>query len=352
MAAGTQVGARNALTDVRGLAVGCAQDADVRTGVTVVRATGGAVACAVDVRGGGPGTRETDVLAPHTLVDGVDAIVLSGGSVYGLAAADGVTAALGAAGDGFGLVPTPGVPKSPIVPAAILYDLANGGDKAWGETPPYRALGAAALAGAEESFALGRSGAGYGALAGVGPGGLGSASAVTHDGVTVGALVAVNCFGSVRMPGEAAFWAWPFEQMMDGTPEFGGARPADVGAAIPTWDLEDWGAAKRSPAVRANTTLAVVATDAVLDAGALQRVAIMAQDGLARAIRPVHAPFDGDVVFAVSTGRVEGDWARQGGHEATLAAAWAVARIGALAGDTLSRAVARGVWASEQHSRA
>ena len=233
-------GPENLITDVGGLLVGSAHDAAVGTGVTVIRPEKRAVT-AVVVAGGGPGTRETDALAPDTLVDAVDAIVFSGGSVYGLAAADGVTAALGAAGQGFALFPSSSVPTSPIVPAAILYDLANGGDKAWGETPPYRALGMQALKNAGAAFDLGRRGAGFGARAGGGPGGLGSASIATHDGIVVGALAAVNSHGSVKMPGSNAFWAWPYEQ----SGEFGGARPAD---GYPL-DPDDWGAAKSNPGI-------------------------------------------------------------------------------------------------------
>src|SRR5471032_3093159 len=158
-------GPLNLITDVPGLLVGQAMDAVARTGVTVILADGRAV-CAVDVRGGCPGTRETDILAADSLVEAVDAVVLSGGSVYGLAAADGVAAWLGARGRGFGLFERPGVPKSPIVPAAILYDLANGGDKAWGLEPPYRALGIAAVESVGHVFALGSVGAGAGATAG------------------------------------------------------------------------------------------------------------------------------------------------------------------------------------------
>src|SRR5262245_7003281 len=165
-------GPLNLITDVGGLKVGMSHDVAAATGVTVLRAEGRAVA-AVAVAGGGPGTRETDALGPDTLVDAIDALVFSGGSVYGLAAADGVAAALGAAGEGFALFPTSAVPPSPIVPAAILYDLANAGNKKWGETPPYRALGMAALKDAKEQFALGRAGAGYGARAGLNPGGVG-----------------------------------------------------------------------------------------------------------------------------------------------------------------------------------
>jgi L-aminopeptidase/D-esterase-like protein len=339
-------GRRNLLTDVAGLAVGSAHDAAAVTGVTVVLPDEPAVA-AVDVRGGGPGTRETDSLAPHSLVGMVHAIVLAGGSVYGLAAAEGVTAALGAAGVGYRLRPTSPAPPSPIVPAAILYDLANEGDKAWGDDPPYARLGREALAAAAADFALGRAGAGYGARAGATLGGLGSASAVTADGITVAALAAVNAFGSVRMPGSEAFWAWPWEQMWNGAPELGGARPDASTLATPI-DLEDWGAAKLDPrslleAVqgRTNTTIAVVATDAALTTAQAKRLAVMAQTGVPRAIRPAHAPFDGDVVFALSTARTA----------LPDPAPLSVARLGALAADCLARAIARGVWQAEQSER-
>ncbi len=180
------------------------------------------------------------------------------------------------------------------MPAAILYDLANGGDKAWGLDPPYRDLGLAAIRAAGQDFALGTAGAGAGAMAGRLKGGLGSASIVTAEGHTVGALAAVNSFGSVVAPGGRAFWAAPFEIGA----EFG-AVPRGVGRAGP----DDWGLAKRDPALRASTTLAVVAVDAIVTPAEARRLAVMAQDGLARAIRPVHAPFDGDVVFVLSTGR-------------------------------------------------
>jgi L-aminopeptidase/D-esterase-like protein len=316
-------GPLNLITDVSGLTVGHATDAAARTGVTVILTDARAV-CAADVRGGGPGTRETDILAAETLVEAVDAVVLSGGSVYGLAAADGVAAWLGARGRGFGLVERPGVPKSPIVPAAILYDLANGGDKAWGLEPPYRALGIAAVEGAGRVFALGSVGAGAGATAGALKGGLGSSSVVSADGYGVGALVAVNSFGSVVAPGGRAFWAAPFE--IDG--EFGGVPLRDASAAP-----DDWGLAKDAE-LRANTTLACVATDAALTPGQAGRLAIMAQAGLARAIRPIYTPFDGDVVFALSTGR----------RPLEPPVDHTLARLGALAADCLARAVARGVY--------
>jgi L-aminopeptidase/D-esterase-like protein len=315
-------GPRNLITDVPGVAVGQAEDARVRTGVTVILPEGRAVA-AVDVRGGGPGTRETDALAPETLVEAVDAIVLAGGSVYGLAAADGVTAWLGARGRGFGLAP--GSPPAPIVPAAILYDLGNGGDKTWGEDPPYRALGVAAADAAGADFRLGSAGAGAGAMAGALKGGLGSASIVSGEGITIGALAAVNSFGSVVVPGSRAFWAAPFE--IGG--EFGGLPMGEARAAP-----DDWGLAKREAQARESTTLAVIATNAALTPAEARRVAIMAQDGLARAIRPAHAPFDGDVVFVLATG----------GAALADPRPAALTRLGSLAADCLARAIALGVY--------
>jgi L-aminopeptidase/D-esterase-like protein len=314
-------GPRNLLTDVPGLKVGQADDPQARTGVTVILPDDRAV-CAVDVRGGAPGTRETDALQPENLVDAVDAVVLAGGSVYGLAAADGVVAWLGARGRGYGLVA--GIPKSPVVPAAILFDMANGGDKGWGEAPPHRELGRRAIEAAGLEVALGTAGAGYGAMAGGLKGGTGSASAVTTDGYTVGALVAVNSWGSVVAPGGRAFWAAPYELGA----EFGGLGAADLRAGP-----DEWGLAKR-PVEARNTTIACVATDAALTPAQAKRLAVMAQDGLARAIRPIHAPFDGDVVFALSTAR------RLLGE----AADYDLARLGALAADTLARAVARGIF--------
>lgn len=318
-------GKNNLITDIDGILVGNAHDADAVTGTSVILCDPAAVASVV-VAGGGPGTRETDLLTADKLVEQVNAIVLSGGSAYGLAAADGVAAALGAQRRGFTIVDRADVPPTPIVPGAILFDLANGGNKAWGETPPYHALGKAALAAATEGpFALGRAGAGYGAKAGAYWGGLGSASITTDDGMSVGALAAVNCFGSVYMPGCDAFWAWPFE--LDG--EFGGARPPQDYAA----DAEDWGASKRNPKPRENTTISCIATDVALNPGQAHRVAQMALAGMARAIRPVFAPVDGDVVFLVSTGKIA----------LPDPAPVTIARLGDLAASTLARAIARGV---------
>ncbi len=325
MAFGT--GPRNAITDVTGLSVGHAHDAAVQSGVTVIHAEWAMVAAA-DVRGGGPGVRETEALKAENLVGKADAIVLSGGSVFGLAAADGVTAVLSARGQGLRL--RPGTLATPIVPAAVLYDLANGGDKDWGLAPPYRELGIEAFEAAAADFALGSVGAGTGAMAGVAKGGIGTASLDLGDGLIVGALVAVNPVGSVYMPGSDAFWAWPWE--IDG--EFGGARPSgDVAANAPFPD-ESRLADRLKPG--ANTTLCVVACTADLTTAEAQRFAMMAQDGLSRAIRPAHTPFDGDVVFALASGAAAlGD-----------ARALGLARLGSAAADCLARAIARGVYES------
>ena len=323
--AGPGPGPLNLITDVAGIRVGQAHDAAVRSGVTVILPDARAI-CACDLRGGAPGTRETDVLAPENLVDEIDAIVLAGGSVYGLAAADGVVAALGAEGRGYGgMRGSLAGPPAPIVPAAILFDLMNGGDKAWGVSPPYRALGLAAMKAAGATFDLGTAGAGYGAMAGGLKGGLGSASAVGADGFTVGAIVAVNSYGSVVAPGGRTFWATPYE-IGD---EFGG-----LGATPLAGPPDDWGLAKGPSTERSNTTIACIATDAALTVVEAKRLAIMAQDGLARAIRPVHTPFDGDIVFAIATGRRDLPERRM----------LTVTRLGALAADVLARAIARGVF--------
>ena len=312
-------GPNNLISDVDGVRVGNAEDYEVRTGVTVVLPDQ-SVTAAVDVRGGAPGTHETDALDPTCLVERVDAIVLSGGSAFGLESASGAMAWLRERGRGFAV----GDARVPIVPAAILFDLLNGGDKGWGSTPPYRRLALAACDNASAEFPLGNIGAGLGAAAGDLKGGLGSASSVSPSGLQVGALVAANPYGSVVMPGSDAFWAWPFEHGN----EFGGGRPGGSSAGK---DFESSG----SPGAGANTTIAVVATNARLDVAQAQRVAMMAHDGIARAVRPAHTPFDGDTVFALATG--------DGPHEG----AEQVAEIGMMAADCLSRAIARGVYAAE-----
>lgn len=317
---------RNLITDVEGLSVGQAHDEAAASGVTVILADRPVIA-AVDVRGGAPASRETETLRPENLVQEIDAIVFAGGSVYGLAAGDGVAAWLGARGRGFALGGGAGVPPSPIVPVACLYDLSNGGAKDWGEDPPYRTLGRIAAGTATPDFDLGTAGAGFGARAGALPGGIGSASAIMANGGVVGALAAVNSFGSVIAPGSGQFWAAPFE--IDD--EFGG-----LGVSQAPVFHQTWGQAKASAAGGLNTTLACIATDVALSRVELLRVAVMAQDGLARAIRPAHTPFDGDIVFALSTGLRElpSDGRRP----------LEIARIGATAADVLARAIARGVF--------
>lgn len=319
----SRTGPRNLITDVAGLQVGQSHDTDIQTGVTVIVPDKAAVA-ACDVRGGGPATRETDALSAENLVQEIDGIVFSGGSVYGMAAADGIAAWMGARNRGFSMRATPGIPPSPILPTACLYDLANGGNKTWGEEPPYRKLGVEALESASVEFSLGTAGAGYGANSGGLKGGLGSASVMSADGITVGALVAVNSLGSAIAPGGKRFWAAPVEL----NAEFGGLGTEGLQAGP-----EDYGRAMQP---RANTTLACIATDVALTRVELQRIAIMAQDGLARALRPAHAPFDGDVVFALSTAQHE---ASEDTPRSVLAT-----RLGALAADTLARAIARAIY--------
>jgi L-aminopeptidase/D-esterase-like protein len=318
-------GARNLITDVAGLRVGHAEDHKVRTGATVLVADQPFLAVA-DVRGGAPGSRELEALDPTNLVGAADAIVLSGGSVHGLDAASGVVAALLAEGRGFRM--TPSAPPAPIVPAAILFDLVNGGDKSWGEDSPYHALGRKALAAAGDNFALGNVGAGLGARAGIYKGGVGSASAVTDDGYTVGALVAVNSLGSPLMPGTDVFWAFPFEQ----NGEFGNRRLS--GAVANDLDLPS---DMKGAAPGTNTTIAIIAVDADVSAVELKRITIIAADGLARALRPVHTPFDGDIVFGVTTGT----------RSVSEPRARNLMRLGSIAADCLSRAIARGVYEAE-----
>ena len=305
-------GARNLITDVAGLRVGNAEDHTIRTGVTALVGERPCIA-AVYVMGGAPGTRETDLLAPDKLVQEVDALVLSGGSAFGLDAASGVADGLRALGRGFEV----GGQRVPIVPGAILFDLLNGGDKGWIENP-YKRLGQAALAAAGEDFALGTAGAGTGAMVHDLKGGLGSASVVLECGVTVGALVAVNALGRVTVGDGPEFWAAPWE--MGG--EFGGFGPARAHdpAAEPVL-------MKRAGEA---TTIAIVATDAALSQAQTQRMATAAHDGMARAIVPSHTPFDGDLVFAAATGaRALKDPVTEPfviGHAAAVCLARAIAR--------------------------
>ena len=309
-------GRHNSLTDVAGLTVGNAEDQAARTGVTVVLAEPQARA-AVDVRGGAPGTINTEALLPGGLIHSIDAVVLSGGSAFGLEAATGLMSWLRARGRGFGQWG----PAIPIVAGAILFDLVNGGDKDWGDSPPYRGLAMRAAEAAGTAFVLGNAGAGLGAMAGPYKGGLGTASAFDEaSGITVAALVAANPVGSPTMPGSPCFWSWHLEQ--DG--ELGRQQP-------PTQASGHAFATKRD--IGQSTTIGVLATDAGLDAGQLQRLAVMGQDGYAFAIRPIHTPFDGDTLFALATDR-----------KALPERPDALLRLGTIAADVVARAVARGVY--------
>jgi D-aminopeptidase len=308
---------RNLITDIAGVRVGHAEDRKIGSGATAILFDTPAIAAA-DLRGGAPGTRESALLDPAMTVERIDAIALSGGSAFGLDAASGVQAWLAEQGRGFEVRGA----RVPIVPAAIVFDLLNGGDKKWGRYPPYRELGFEAVKAAAVDFGLGSVGAGHGARTVNLQGGIGSASARTADGIMVGALAVVNAAGGVTVGDSAQFWAAPFERGN----EFGGLGfPAKVPADALTF--------RTKGAAGENTALIVVITDAVLTKSQTRRLAIMAQDGLARAIYPVHTPLDGDIVFAAATGQ-----------HALANPVYGLSALGALAADTVARAIARGVY--------
>lgn len=304
-------GPLNLITDVPGLLVGNAHDAALRSGVTVLTADRPFTA-AVHVMGGAPGTRETDLLAPDKLVQQVDALFLSGGSAFGLDAGTGIMGGLRSMGRGFPVGPV----KVPIVPGAILFDLLNGGDKDWTDSP-YPALGRAALREAATDFALGSAGVGYGAMTGTLKGGLGSASCTLPSGLIVGALVAVNALGQATVGDTPHFWAAPWEE----GDEFGGLGPAPMVPQEAPLPRKRMGEA---------TTIAIVATDAALTKAQAQRLAVAAHDGMARSLVPSHTPLDGDLVFAAATGaRALVDPVVDGfqlGHAAATCLARAIAR--------------------------
>jgi L-aminopeptidase/D-esterase-like protein len=312
----------NLLTDIAGVRVGHADDARLASGVTAVVFDRPAVA-AMDVRGGGPGTREGAMLDVANTVERIDAIALSGGSAFGLESGGGVQAWLAEQGRGFhvrGAV-------VPIVPGAICFDLLNGGNKSWGRFAPYRELGFVAAAAAGTSFALGSVGAGLGANTANLKGGLGSASAQTTDGVKVAALAVVNAVGSVTVGDGPWFWAAPFE--IGG--EYGGrGLPASFTPDMLKMRIKGGPTASEAE----STTLAVVVTDAALTKAQAKRLAMIAQTGFARAIYPVHAPMDGDVVFAASTG------------ERQIDPLIGLTELGMVAANVMARAIARGVHAA------
>jgi L-aminopeptidase/D-esterase-like protein len=313
---------KNLLTDIAGVRVGHANDRALASGVTAVVFDHSAVA-AIDVRGGGPGTREGALLDPVNVVEKIDAIALSGGSAFGLDAGGGVQAWLAEHGRGFRIREA----LIPIVPGAICFDLLNGGNKKWGRFAPYRDLGYAAAAAANTSFALGSVGAGLGANTANLKGGLGSASATTESGVHVGAIAVVNAVGTTTIGDGPWFWAAPFE-IGD---EFGGrGMPPSFTPDMLKMRLK--GAADATAAE--NTTLAVVVTDAVLTKSQAKRLAMIAQTGFARAIYPVHAPLDGDVVFAAAT------------CEKPIDPLIGLTELGMMAANVVARAIARGVFSA------
>ena len=311
---------KNLLTDIAGVRVGHADDAALASGVTAVIFDKPAVA-AIDVRGGGPGTREGALLDLANTVEAIDAIALSGGSAFGLESGGGVQAWLAEHGRGFAVRGA----LIPIVPGAICFDLLNGGNKKWGRFAPYRELGYAAAAAGTAEFALGSVGAGLGATTANFKGGLGSASATTQDGVRVGAIAVVNAVGSVTVGDGPWFWAAPFEIGA----EFGGRGiPPSFTPEMLAMRIKGGAAAN---AVE-NTTLAVVVTDAKLTKPQAKRLAMIAQTGFARAIYPVHAPLDGDVLFAAAT------------CEKPIDPLVGLTELGMVAANVVARAIARGVY--------
>ncbi len=309
---------KNLITDVPGLSVGHAQDAKLGSGVTALIFETPATA-SIAVHGGAPGLRDAALLEPEMSVERIDALVLAGGSVYGLDSMGGVAAFLREAGRGFQV----GDIKVPIVPGAILFDLLNGGDKAFGREPIYWRLGfAAAAAAAAGDFALGSVGAGLGATTANLKGGLGSASETTSGGFRVGAIVAVNAIGRATIGEGPHFWAAPYEK--EG--EFGG-----LGWPAP-WPQDALDFHIKGEAAE-NTTIAIVATDAALTKPEAKRLAIMAHDGMARALRPAHAAMDGDTVFAAATGAAR-----------SIPTLRDKIEIGASAADCLARAIARAIY--------
>jgi L-aminopeptidase/D-esterase-like protein len=311
----------NLLTDIEGVQVGHADDREVASGVTAIMFDEPAVA-SIDVRGGGPATRDTQLLDPGNTVDAIHGFALSGGSAYGLDAGGGAMAWLAEQGRGFAV----GTALVPLAPTAVVFDLMNGGNKSWGRFSPYRELGyAAAAAAAPGAFTLGSVGAGMGATTAGFKGGVGSASAITGGGVKVAALAVANAAGSMVIGDGPWFWAAPFE--ING--EFGGrGQPSSFTSAMRQLKLK--GGARIS-AIEA-TTLAVVVTDAKLTKDQAKRLAIIASSGFARAIYPVHAPLDGDLVFAAATGRKPIDGPVN------------MTELGMVAANVVTRAIARGVY--------
>ena len=309
--------AANLITDVGGVRIGSADDARLASGVTVVLFDEPAVA-SIAINGGAPALRDTALLEPEMTIERVDGFVLSGGSAFGLDAAGGAMAYLAEIGRGFEHRGA----RVPIVPGASLFDLLNGGDKDWGRKPPYWEMGFKAASTAALSFALGTAGVGFGATTYDLKGGLGSASAVTSNGFRVGALVVVNSVGRATRGESLHFWASPYER----DSEFGGL-------GFGPQHIDDHLTLRLKSDTPSSTDLAVVVTDAALTATRLKRVAMMAQDGCALALRPAHAPMDNDVVFAAATARAS-----------AVPDLRDLTEIGMLGAECVARAIARGIY--------
>ena len=314
-------GPSNSITDIAGIRVGNAEDDALKSGVTAVLFDEPYTA-SVSVLGGAPGTRETDLLLPENSVERIDALVLSGGSAFGLDAATGVQSYLRKQNRGFEVGPV----RVPIVPAAILFDLINGGDKNWGKYSPYRELGWQASELASTTFNTGSTGAGKGALVCGLKGGLGTASLTLENGVTIAALFAVNALGSPLFEGTGNFHASPFE--MD--EEFGAVGlPAKLDGPLTRPSVKF----RQQQSAGRNTTIGIIATNALLTKAQTKRLANSAHDGIARAIWPAHTPMDGDLVFSIATGSsqiapADNDWIDLAAYAASVSA----------------RAIARGIY--------
>lgn len=309
---------RVAMTKIESVRIGHAQYTNYQSGVTAIVFDEPAVA-SVSILGGAPGGRDTALLDTDMSVEKVDAFILSGGSAFGLDAAGGAMAALAAMDRGLAV----GSARVPIVPQAIIFDLLNGADFRNHQEPQYWHLGGLAIKGAHRSFALGSAGAGLGATTANLKGGFGSASTTTRDGITVQAFMVVNAIGSATIGDTPHFWAAPYEHGS----EFGGLG---MPTAIPADALQ---LRIKGHAAEPATTIGAVVTNAILTKPQAKRLAIMAQDGLARAIRPAHAPMDGDTIFAAATGEIP---LENPILDLTL--------LGMLAGDCVARAIAIGIY--------
>lgn len=309
---------QNLITDLPGIRVGNVHDEEVLSGVTAIVFDRSNVA-SVTIRGGAPGTRDTELLQPEMSAQGVEAVLLTGGSLFGLDAAGGAVNCLRQQGRGLVI----GGVNIPIAVQAITFDLINGGDKDWGRSPPYWQMGWEAVEAAKSGdFPLGSVGGGFGTTTATLKGGLGSASATTPTGIRVGAIAVVNSVGTATVGNGPYFWAGAYEQGQ----EFGGL-------GFPHQLPPDALSLRMKGGAPPSTTICLVVTDASLSKAQAQRLAIMADDGLARAVRPAHAPMDGDTVFAVST--LEKPLLDPTSH---------LTEIGSFAADCLARAIARGVY--------